>query len=1098
MASAREELEGLVGGLRPADPSRLLLSNADGAAVDTGAEVAARLVSQVTSPVRFDACLATLRELGVTAVIELPPAGALAGLAKREWKGAGIEIARPDQPGRPRPRPRADRRRARPSRGRAPPDWRVVVSPARGTVSPAEVAEGSRLPAGSPARLHPQPSRGSQRLRRLRRGTGRVARPRGRPRRRRRPDRPSLPGGRRSDHRSSCRPAPPGARILGLGAYRPRRRVTNDDLAQIDGHQRRVDPEPGRHRRAPLGRARTRRSSRWPSRPAARRWPPAGWRPTRSTWSSSPAPACARPSRASARRWPHRLGIPPAGRVRPQRRLRRASATRSASPTDAIRAGAVPQRPRRRRRAAHRRHRPDDRTHRGDLRRRRRAPPSSAPSDEPGIGPVAWGSDGDQFNAIEIAAGQLDDDHGRPGGLPLGDHQAHRDPRARRWSRPASAAADIDVFAPHQANLRIVESMAKRLGFGPRHRRSPATSSQSGNTSAASIPLALTALMESGEAQVRRPRRSCSATAPASPSPGRYWSCRDTHRSRDTRPGRRADASARRPIRERGPRVSSTAGDPVRPGRDPGGGRRRDARRRHPREVVHRRPRRRLAVDGRDRHRRRGQVRRRRSPTTSSPTSRPSATRSASSRRTRAEPRVLPPHRRRDPTGRPGQPGHRSGGTSMSTSTADVVVTGLGATTPLGGDVAEHLGGAAGRPVRGQPASPTTGPRTSRPSSSPAWPSTRPSSSTGSRPAGWTAASRSRVVAAEEAWRGRRRRPTPASTRCGSPSSSAPASAARSPCSARTTSWRRRARKRVSPLHHPDAHAQRPGRGRRPGGRRQGRRARPGQRLRVRRRGDPLGPGPAPPRPRRRRRRRRHRGRASTRCRWPASPRCARCRTRNDEPERASRPFDKARDGFVLGEGAGGAGARARRRTRPGPRRARSTPGWPAPAAPPTATTSSRPHPEGEGAARAITRGAARRRADPGRHRARQRARHLDAGRRHGRGGARSARRSASTRWSPPPRRDRPPARRGRRAGVDRSPILALRDADRAGDGQPRRPRRRRRVQALDIVRREPRKATLHRRASTTPSASAATTWPWSSPRRTSRHPPASAPVSRS
>ncbi|MGY1885642.1 acyltransferase domain-containing protein [Blastococcus sp. SYSU DS0753] len=150
MASAREELEGLVGGLRPADPSRLLLSNADGAAVDSGAEVLSRLVTQVTSPVRFDACLATMRELGVTAVIELPPAGALAGLAKREWKGAGIEVLAVSTP--------ADLDRARElieaERGRAEaehlPDWRMVVAPARGTVSPAEIAEGTHLPAGTP------------------------------------------------------------------------------------------------------------------------------------------------------------------------------------------------------------------------------------------------------------------------------------------------------------------------------------------------------------------------------------------------------------------------------------------------------------------------------------------------------------------------------------------------------------------------------------------------------------------------------------------------------------------------------------------------------------------------------------------------------------------------------------------------------------------------------------------------------------------------------------------------------------------------------------------------------------------------------------
>ncbi|MGY1856005.1 acyltransferase domain-containing protein [Modestobacter sp. SYSU DS0290] len=150
MASAREELEGLVGGLRPADPSRLLLSNADGAAVNTGAEVLSRLVTQVTSPVRFDACLATLRDLGVTAVLELPPAGALAGLAKREWKGADIEVLALSKP--------ADLDRAREliaaERGRAEaehsPDWRVVVAPARGTVNPADVAEGTHLPAGTP------------------------------------------------------------------------------------------------------------------------------------------------------------------------------------------------------------------------------------------------------------------------------------------------------------------------------------------------------------------------------------------------------------------------------------------------------------------------------------------------------------------------------------------------------------------------------------------------------------------------------------------------------------------------------------------------------------------------------------------------------------------------------------------------------------------------------------------------------------------------------------------------------------------------------------------------------------------------------------
>ena len=150
MAPARAELEGLAGGLDPGDPSRLLLSNADGAAVDSGAAALTRLVSQVTSPVRFDACLATMRDLGVRAAIELPPAGALAGLAKREWKGADIEIhAIADPADLDRARRLIEAERLRPQ-AQYLPDWRVVVSPARGTVSPADVPEGTHLPAGAP------------------------------------------------------------------------------------------------------------------------------------------------------------------------------------------------------------------------------------------------------------------------------------------------------------------------------------------------------------------------------------------------------------------------------------------------------------------------------------------------------------------------------------------------------------------------------------------------------------------------------------------------------------------------------------------------------------------------------------------------------------------------------------------------------------------------------------------------------------------------------------------------------------------------------------------------------------------------------------
>nr|CEL18815.1 Malonyl CoA-acyl carrier protein transacylase [Kibdelosporangium sp. MJ126-NF4]CTQ96332.1 Malonyl CoA-acyl carrier protein transacylase (EC 2.3.1.39) [Kibdelosporangium sp. MJ126-NF4] len=84
MAPAQDALRAYAGSVPTKDPVRTLLSNADGGVVDTGTETLTRLVDQLTRPVKWDACMATMGERGVTAVVELPPAGALVGLIKRE------------------------------------------------------------------------------------------------------------------------------------------------------------------------------------------------------------------------------------------------------------------------------------------------------------------------------------------------------------------------------------------------------------------------------------------------------------------------------------------------------------------------------------------------------------------------------------------------------------------------------------------------------------------------------------------------------------------------------------------------------------------------------------------------------------------------------------------------------------------------------------------------------------------------------------------------------------------------------------------------------------------------------------------------------
>jgi [acyl-carrier-protein] S-malonyltransferase len=94
MASALEGYAAAAAQVSPADPTTTLLSNADGQPVTSGSDAIAKLVAQLTSPVRWDLCTETMRSLGTTAIVEFPPAGALTGIAKRELRGVATHAVK--------------------------------------------------------------------------------------------------------------------------------------------------------------------------------------------------------------------------------------------------------------------------------------------------------------------------------------------------------------------------------------------------------------------------------------------------------------------------------------------------------------------------------------------------------------------------------------------------------------------------------------------------------------------------------------------------------------------------------------------------------------------------------------------------------------------------------------------------------------------------------------------------------------------------------------------------------------------------------------------------------------------------------------------
>jgi [acyl-carrier-protein] S-malonyltransferase len=97
MESAVAELNAAALTVNNSDPRRKLWTNRDGSLVTNGRAFLDLMVGQVSSPVRWDMCMDSFSAAGVTGIIEVTPAGALVGLAKRALKGVPtVAIKSPD------------------------------------------------------------------------------------------------------------------------------------------------------------------------------------------------------------------------------------------------------------------------------------------------------------------------------------------------------------------------------------------------------------------------------------------------------------------------------------------------------------------------------------------------------------------------------------------------------------------------------------------------------------------------------------------------------------------------------------------------------------------------------------------------------------------------------------------------------------------------------------------------------------------------------------------------------------------------------------------------------------------------------------------
>ena len=130
MAPAVDDLRHAASAVVVKDPRLVLLSNHDGAVVRSGTDWLERIITQVSSPVRWDKCMQSMTGLGVSAIVELPPAGTLTGLARRALPGVQlIALKTPDN--------LQAARSLIAEHGQADadsdtPEWRLIVTPLAG------------------------------------------------------------------------------------------------------------------------------------------------------------------------------------------------------------------------------------------------------------------------------------------------------------------------------------------------------------------------------------------------------------------------------------------------------------------------------------------------------------------------------------------------------------------------------------------------------------------------------------------------------------------------------------------------------------------------------------------------------------------------------------------------------------------------------------------------------------------------------------------------------------------------------------------------------------------------------------------------------